>query len=439
MSQPRTPAPAAQERKTFAPLLSSLSILLLLICAPAQAHFQNFLGRILHVEAQDGGTLIHARLPLASVLLPRDWDPLHPLHGVPYARANPVASGPDGLLLDTASLQANPQQLHARLAAALQLVGASQPDGSPAVPPVAAPEIRAIRIQPIQDRSPFSHLSQVRTELTRPLDLGQAPPALTDAVIDFRIFYRQPLQQLAQIRSNPAEWPDIAARSINILTLHQDGERTRLTSSGVLAQPLQASSPWQLRDSLGSGFYHVLIGLDHVLFMLILILAARHWRVFVHNSLAFTLGHSVTLALGAAGLITGAAWFIPLIETAIALSILYSGACLLLGAQQRLLAGRVFLIGLLHGLGFAFMLAQASGQNAGDTLLLWFGFNLGVELAQLSIYGLALPLLWLLGRYWPPQRLAFRTLLATPCVLAALLWSGQRSLDLIDAMGWQLS
>jgi hypothetical protein len=130
---------------------------------------------------------------------------------------------------------------------------------------------------------------------------------------------------------------------------------------------------------------------------------------------------------------------ILLIETGIALLILYSGACVLLGLEQRLLAGRVFFIGLLHGLGFAFMLQQASGQAPGDLLMLWFGFNAGIELAQLSIYALALPLLWLLGRYWPLPQLPFRTLLATPCLLAALFWSGQRSLDLMNALGWSLA
>lgn len=430
-------------RSTLAP---TLALCLLLAATQVQAHFQNFLARIVHIEAHMGGTLIHARLPLASVLLPKDWNPQEPLRGVPYVASNSAEDSPDALLLDTRALQAAPQQLETRLAQALQLLR-PRPQNANTRPIETAPVISAIRIQAVTERSPFTHLPQIRAALNLPLDISQAPREMADALVDFRAFYPDiPFSDLIEIRSSPAEWADIAARSINIITLYgsdtgSKGQRTRLTSSGVLAQSLGNNTPpaWRLSDSLGSGFYHVLIGLDHVLFMLILILAARHWRGFVRNSLAFTLGHSLTLALGAAGLVARAPWFIPLIETGIALSILYSGACLLLGAQQRLLAGRVFLIGLLHGLGFAFMLQQASGQAPGDTLLLWFGFNLGVELAQLSIYALALPLFWLLGRYWPPRRLPFRTLLATPCVLAALIWSGQRSLDLINVMGQHLS
>lgn len=411
-----------------------LALLLLMTCVPAQAHFQNFLARILHIEAHDGGTLIHARLPLASVLLPTDWSPKVPARGVPYTQAHQPLDSPDALLLDTQALLASPAALRERIRQSLLLVDALPAQDRETEPP----HISAIRIQPIAERSPFTHLRQISAALNSPLDISQGPLALSDAVVDFRIFYPgRALQSLSEIRSTPAEWPVIAARSINIVTLHEGAQRTRFSSAGVLQQRLGAAEPARsLRDSVRAGVYHVMAGLDHVLFMLILILAARNVRGFLRNSLAFTLGHSITLAIGAAGLLSTAPWFIPLIETGIALSILYSGACLLLGLEQRLLAGRVFFIGLLHGLGFAFMLQQASGQAPNDLLMLWFGFNAGVELAQLSIYTIALPLLWLLGRYWPLPQLSFRTLLATPCLLAALVWSGQRGLALFDSVGW---
>jgi hydrogenase/urease accessory protein HupE len=415
-------------------LAPAWALCLLLTTAPAEAHFQNFLARILHLQAAEGGTLMYARLPLASVLLPADWNPEDPARGVPFVQPRRPRDAADALLLDTHALAGAPEVLRTRLSDALQLVHDHATD-SAASPP---PQISAIRIQPIRERSPFSHLPQIQAALTAPLDISPRPLALADAVVDFRAFYADvPLDRLIEIRSNPREWPGIAERSINILTLHRDGERTRLSSAGALQQRLVGATPpaRDLGDSIRSGYRHVLIGLDHVLFMLILILAARHWRGFLRNSLAFTLGHSITLAIGAAGLLSATPWFIPLIETAIALSILYSGACLLLGAQQRLLAGRVFFIGLLHGLGFAFVLQQASGQAPGDLLLLWLGFNLGIEAGQLSIYLAAAPLLWLLARHWPLPRLSFRTLLAAPCLIAAAVWTLERSLDLASALG----
>ncbi|MFC6672221.1 HupE/UreJ family protein [Marinobacterium aestuariivivens] len=317
----------------------------------ASAHFQNFLGRIVHLEPADGGILIYARLPLAAVLLPGDWQPGD---AVPYSRPAAGRDRPDALLLDTTALAAAPGLLREQLRNALQLA-----------PNAPSPDIGAIRIEPIGQRSPFSHLPQVRGGLLKPLSLPARPLPLADAVIDYRAFY--PGLELAKIQSlssNPREWPDLADRTINIVMLHGPDGAERLTSKGPLQLEFAAPPPLSgLTGQIRSGFHHVLIGIDHVLFMLILILAARNWQALLRSSLAFTLGHSITLGLGALGWIATSGWFVPLIETAIALTILYSGACLLLGRGNRLLAGRVFLIGLLHGCGFAFVLHQASGES----------------------------------------------------------------------------
>ncbi|NVK42911.1 MAG: HupE/UreJ family protein [Oceanospirillaceae bacterium] len=396
----------------------------MLAAGPSSAHFQNFLGRIIHVESADGGTRLYARLPLAAVLLPGDWQPGD---AVSYSRKPSGSDRPDALLLDTAALESDPGLLQERLRGALLL--------DPSVPPTT---IEAIRIEPIGERSPFSHLAQIRDQLNQPLLLPKAPLPLADAVVDFSVFYPDlALDDIDTLSSNPREWHDIAARTINILTLyHADGSR-RLTSQGPLHAVLQSEDTGvSLLTQIRSGYHHVLIGLDHLLFMLILMLAARHWRRFLRTSLAFTLGHSVTLGLCAAGWLSAPAWFVPLVETAIALTIVYSGACLLLGRGDRLLAGRVFAIGLLHGLGFAFVLQQASGSAPGDLLQVWFGFNFGIELGQLSVYLTAAPLLWLLKRYWPPVRLQPQAVLALPCLLVASVWTLQRGLDLAGAVGF---
>jgi len=405
-------------------LLHGLTFVVAMLAAgPSSAHFQNFLGRIVHVEAADGGTRIYARLPLAAVLLPGDWQPGD---AVPYSRPAPDSDRPDALLLDTTALESEPGLLQERLRNALLIA-----------PPVLPQNIEAIRIEPIGERSPFSHLAQIRAQLDEPLLLPKAPLPLADAVVDFSAFYPDlALDDIETLSSNPREWPDIAARTINILTLHHPDGSRRLTSQGPLHAMLQSEDAGvSLLAQVRSGYHHVLIGLDHLLFMLILMLAARHWRGFLRTSFAFTLGHSITLALGAAGWLKASAWFVPLIETAIALTIVYSGACLLLGRGDRLLVGRVFAIGLLHGLGFAFVLQQASGSAPGELLRIWFGFNLGIELGQLSVYLAAAPLLWLLKRHWPPVRLQPQVALALPCLLAASVWTLQRGLDLAGSVG----
>ncbi|MBY4674990.1 HupE/UreJ family protein [Marinobacterium arenosum] len=397
----------------------------------ASAHFQNHLARIVHIEPADSGSWLYARLPLAAVLLPENWQPGDP---VPYSILNvdtDQTGRPDTLLLDRRALVRDPILLRERLGQALLL----ESDLELASP---APQIKAIRIEPISERSPFSHLPQIRAQLTEPLSLPVQPLLVADAVIDYRAFYPGlTFDNIKSVTSSRHEWPDIAARSINILTLHRPEGRQRQSSQGPLYAELQTvSTRVSLLSQIRVGFHHVLIGLDHVLFMLTLMLAAQHWRSFLRSSLAFTLGHSLTLALGTAGWIAASGWFVSMIETAIALTILYSGVLLLLGKGDRLLAGRVFLIGLLHGCGFAFVLQQASGSAPGDLLMVWFCFNLGIELGQLSIYLAATPLLFLIRQYWPLERFGPQPALALPCLLIATFWTLERGFDLAGALGW---
>ncbi|RIV84761.1 HupE/UreJ family protein [Aurantiacibacter xanthus] len=146
-----------------------------------------------------------------------------------------------------------------------------------------------------------------------------------------------------------------------------------------------------------AGAHHVLIGPDHVLFILGLILMGGSLRRLTLIVTAFTLGHSVTLALAATGTFAPPAW---LIEPLIALSIVVVGLDNLLRKKgerdlRALFAG---LFGLIHGFGFAYVLREFGLPQA---QLGWAlaGFNIGVELGQLAIVvPVALALGWLRGR-----------------------------------------
>ena len=131
-----------------------------------------------------------------------------------------------------------------------------------------------------------------------------------------------------------------------------------------------------------SGIEHVLLGPDHVLFVVGLLLLGGNLRRLTIIVTAFTLGHSITLALAALDIVTPPAW---LIEPAIALSIIVVGADNLMrgnGRDMRAVFAGVF--GLIHGFGFAFVLKEFGLPQAG---LAWslLGFNLGVEVGQLAI------------------------------------------------------
>ncbi|WP_206663417.1 HupE/UreJ family protein [Aurantiacibacter suaedae] len=138
-----------------------------------------------------------------------------------------------------------------------------------------------------------------------------------------------------------------------------------------------------LATFIPAGAHHVLIGPDHVLFILGLILMGGSLRRLTVIVTAFTLGHSVTLALAATGTFAPPAW---LIEPLIALSIVVVGLDNLLrkSGERDLRALFAGLFGLIHGFGFAYVLREFGLPQA---QLGWAlaGFNVGVELGQLAI------------------------------------------------------
>jgi hypothetical protein len=146
-------------------------------------------------------------------------------------------------------------------------------------------------------------------------------------------------------------------------------------------------------DFVALGFEHILIGIDHLLFLLCLIVPLRSVRALVPVVTAFTVAHSITLISSALGLTPSALWFGPLVETLIALSVLYMACENALGIQLQRRWMLVFAFGLIHGFGFSFMLAERM-QFAGEHLVSGLlAFNVGVELGQLAVLIIAVPAL----------------------------------------------
>ncbi len=147
------------------------------------------------------------------------------------------------------------------------------------------------------------------------------------------------------------------------------------------------------------GFAHILGGTDHLLFVLCLAIPFRRLRPLVAIVTAFTVAHSITLIASAMGFAPGGLWFPPLVELLIALSIVYTAIENIIGAKLERRWLVAFGFGLVHGFGFAFVLRE-SLQFAGSHLrLALVSFNLGVELGQLFLLALGIPILNLLFRY----------------------------------------
>jgi hydrogenase/urease accessory protein HupE len=137
-----------------------------------------------------------------------------------------------------------------------------------------------------------------------------------------------------------------------------------------------------IRRFAASGVHHILIGPDHLLFLIGLLLLGGSWRQLILVVSAFTVAHSITLSLAALNILSPPPW---LVEPAIALSIVYVGADNLTVREGRdMRAWIAFAFGLIHGFGFANVLRE---MNLPARALGWslFSFNLGVEIGQLLV------------------------------------------------------
>ncbi len=154
------------------------------------------------------------------------------------------------------------------------------------------------------------------------------------------------------------------------------------------------------------GFLHILEGTDHLLFLFCLVIPFRRFRALIPIVTSFTVAHSITLIASAYNLGPDSLWFPPLIETLIAASIVYMALENIVGGSG---VGRRWMItfgfGLVHGFGFSFALRQTL-QFAGSHLLAsLLSFNIGIELGQLLVLLVVIPLLELLFRFAVAERM----------------------------------
>lgn len=146
------------------------------------------------------------------------------------------------------------------------------------------------------------------------------------------------------------------------------------------------------------GYHHILTGYDHLMFVAGMLLICRRWQTILKIVVSFSVAHSITLAVATFD------WFyLPerIVEP------LISSSLIVVGAQNLLLRDRepnrrwilAFAFGLIHGFGFASGLREMGIGSAGGSIAVpLFGFNLGVELGQITAGAVFLPILWLLRK-----------------------------------------
>ena len=180
-----------------------------------------------------------------------------------------------------------------------------------------------------------------------------------------------------------------------------------------------------------SGVEHILAGIDHLLFLVCLVLPFRRFRSLLWVVTAFTLAHSVTLIAAASGWVPQDLWFPPLVETLIAVSILWMALENIAGStsvKRRWVLTAVF--GLVHGFGFAFVLGDSLQFGGDHVVTSLVAFNIGVELGQIGVLSVLLPALWLLFRYVVAERIGI-IIISAIVAHQAWHWMMERGADLL--------
>ncbi|MDX1579931.1 MAG: HupE/UreJ family protein, partial [Gemmatimonadota bacterium] len=291
-----------------------------------------------------------------------------------------------------------------------------------------APALVTTRITLPSDRSFVDYGSALAHVRGSPLPAGTEiywEQALLDALFEVPI-----ASDGARFSIRP-EFAHLGLRTVTVLRFHPPHRAERAFqytgNPGVVnLDPRWYQAAWRF---VQLGFEHILDGIDHLLFLLCLVIPFRRLRGLVPVITSFTVAHSITLIASAFGFAPGALWFPPLIETLIALSIVYMALENIVGARPERRWLLAFGFGLVHGFGFSFALRETL-QFAGSHLITsLLSFNVGVELGQLFVVLLAVPVIELAFQKVVAERMG-TILLSAILAHSGWHWMTDRGADL---------
>ncbi len=293
---------------------------------------------------------------------------------------------------------------------------------------LGAPQLVAVRATLPGDRAFASYTDAMRAIREAPLDTTVHVP---HGQLRLEVWLEWPTATPVRDLVIEPLWAHLGVRTSTVLTLvRADGGLRPYAFDGNPGAVRLDPRWWHAASRfVGEGMHHMLGGLDHLLFVLCLVLPFRQLRPLIGLVTAFTVGHSFTLLASAFGWTPDAGWFAPLVEVLIALSIVFMAVENMLGAKLERRWRMAFVFGLVHGFGFSAALQDALQLAGSHVLVSLAAFNLGVELAQVLVLVLTVPLLAQLFRRAVPERAG--VLVASAFVAhEAWHWMRERAADL---------
>jgi hypothetical protein len=314
---------------------------------------------------------------------------------------------------------------------------------------LGAPQVVSVRASLQGDKS-FASYDEALAHLTGPPIPETTEFLWSQGLLD--VLFEYPIQSDQSRFSIRPRLARLGVRTLTVLRFLPPGGAVRAFEFYGDPGLVQLDPRWHQAafQFVKLGFFHILDGADHLLFLVCLVIPFRRLGSLVAVITSFTVAHSITLIASAYNLAPDALWFPPLVETLIAMSIVYmaienivfansgtpsaqspqsiSSATSSAGFAGVALKRRwlvTFAFGLVHGFGFSFALRQTL-QFAGSHLLTsLLSFNLGVELGQLLVLVLLVPALDLLFRYVVAERTG-TIILSALVAHTAWHWTNQR-------------
>jgi len=416
-----------------------LCIVAFLFTSSTFAHFNlNLNVRIIHVEHISDGMNIYMRLPMpylvANLLGEADED------GLPVPAPYTYNRMEDGKLVhyvDTEQLKRSVKGLAelARDGLVLTIDGGRKETF-----------VDLVKIYPNGSEPDFATLEEAKKSFSekQSFDVFEKGVYVGNVTVDVVLHYRddEPVETYTLASALNPGLPD-QDETANLVLDYQPGSVQVFRARGLLHEPVLVTHSVfdAMMTFIGEGVKHILEGLDHVFFVVCLVLGAMHLKPLLWRVTGFTIGHSITLSLGFFGFVPSTAWFVPAVETGIALSIIYVAAVAVLpdfvpslksDKSEWTVVGVTGLIGLLHGLGFSFVLQnilQVTSPNIWQSLL---AFNLGVEIGQVFIVLATLLVFYLIGIFGSQVTQISRYLVAGSCSAISLLWVVERTSSILS-------
>ncbi|MFB3100933.1 MAG: HupE/UreJ family protein [Gammaproteobacteria bacterium] len=404
----------------------------------ASAHFKlNLNVRILHVEHLADGLNVYMRLPMpylvAHLLGEVNED------GLPSPAPYTSNRLEEGKLVHYVDVKQFKHSTDGFALLAMQSLNLSV-DGK-----IVNPKVEHVNIYKVGTQPDFATLDDARKSFQdeQVFDAFEQSVYVGDTTVDVLLRYTtQGAVYKYAISSNLDPGLPDQDETANLVLDYSPGGVQVFRARGLLHEPVVVTR--SVFDAvvtfIKEGVKHILEGLDHVLFVICLVLGAMHFGPLLWRVTGFTIGHSITLSLGFFGFVPTGAWFVPAVETGIALSIIYVAFVAVAldfkpsfkqKKNEWIVVGVTGLIGLLHGLGFSFVLQhilQVTSPNIWQSLL---AFNLGVEIGQVLIVIASFSIFYLISLLGARATKPNRFIVAGVCASIAFYWVIERGSNIL--------